>query len=209
MIGFEHIRNQTAGRSYEEILPVKRRNAVLIPLVEKEGEIHILFEVRQAGIRQGGEICFPGGMIEEGETAEEAAVRETAEELLSPEEKIEVMHIMSGPGGARIYSCLGILHEYQGTYSIQEVDHTFTVPLSWFAAHAPRTSIGAMAVETAEDFPFDLLPGGREYPWHKIPRRFYFYESEGGVIWGITAQLLYHALEILLGRSGDDPKAEI
>ena len=212
MIGFEHIRNQTAGRSYEEILPVKRRNAVLIPLVEKEGEIHILFEVRQAGIRQGGEICFPGGMIEEGETAEEAAVRETAEELLIPKEKIEViapMHIMSGPGGARIYSCLGILHEYQGTYSIQEVDHTFTVPLSWFAAHAPRTSIGAMAVETAEDFPFDLLPGGREYPWHKIPRRFYFYESEGGVIWGITAQLLYHALEILLGRSGDDPKAEI
>ena len=152
MIGFEHIRNQTAGRSYEEILPVKRRNAVLIPLVEKEGEIHILFEVRQAGIRQGGEICFPGGMIEEGETAEEAAVRETAEELLIPEEKIEViapMHIMSGPGGARIYSCLGILHEYQGTYSIQEVDHTFTVPLSWFAAHAPRTSTGAMAVETA------------------------------------------------------------
>ena len=200
MIGFEHIRNQTAGRSYEEILPVKRRNAVLIPLVEKEGEIHILFEVRQAGIRQGGEICFPGGMIEEGETAEEAAVRETA---------VAPMHIRSGPGGARIYSCLGILHEYQGTYSIQEVDHTFTVPLSWFAAHAPRTSIGAMAVETAEDFPFDLLPGGREYPWHKIPRRFYFYESEGGVIWGITAQLLYHALEILLGRSGDDPKAEI
>ena len=212
MIGLEQIRIQTAGRSYEEILPVKRRNAVLIPLVEKEGELHILFEVRQAGIRQGGEICFPGGMIEEGESAEEAAVRETAEELLIPEEKIEViapMHMMSGPGGARIYSCLGILHEYHGTYSIQEVDHIFTVPLSRFAAHAPRTSTGAMAVETAEDFPFDLLPGGREYPWHKIPRRFYFYESEGGVIWGITAQLLYHALEILLGRSGDDPKAEI
>ena len=98
----EQIRIRTAGRSYEEILPVKRRNAVLIPLVEKEGELHILFEVRQAGIRQGGEICFPGGMIEEGETAEEAAVRETAEELLIPAEKIEViapMHVMSGPGG--------------------------------------------------------------------------------------------------------------
>ena len=212
MIGLEQIRSQTAGRIYEEIMPVKRRNAVLIPLVNKEGEIHILFEVRQAGIRQGGEICFPGGRIEEGESAEEAAVRETAEELLIPEEKIEViapMHVMSGPGGAKIYSCLGFLHEYQGSYSIQEVDRTFTVPLSWFAAYAPRTSTGAMAVETEENFPFDLLPGGREYPWHKIPRRFYFYESEGGVIWGITAELLYHALEILLGRSGDDPKAEV
>ena len=208
----EQIRIRTAGRSYEEILPVKRRNAVLIPLVEKEGELHILFEVRQAGIRQGGEICFPGGMIEEGETAEEAAVRETAEELLIPEEKIEEiapMHVMSGPGGAKIWSCLGFLHEYDGTYSIKEVDHIFTVPLSWFAAHMPRTSAGAMVVETEGDFPFHLLPGGRGYPWHKIPRRFYFYESEGGVIWGITAELLYHALEILTGRSGDDPKTEV
>ena len=58
-----------------------------------------------------------------------------------------------------------------------------------------------MAVETAEDFPYEFLPGGREYPWHRIPRRFYFYESEGGVIWGITAELLYHALGVLSGRS--------
>lgn len=194
------IRRLTAGRSYKEIRPVRRENAVLIPLVEAEGETAVLFEVRQSGIRQGGEICFPGGRIEEDETAEEAAVRETAEELLIPAENVEVaaqMHVMSGPGGARISSCLGILHGYRGTYSEKEVSRVFTVPLRWFARHAPRVSDGAMRVETADDFPYELVPGGRNYPWHRIPRRFYFYESDGGVIWGITAELLYHCLKAL------------
>ena len=203
MTRLEQIRENTAGRSFEEIRPVRRRNAVLIPLIEKEGELCILFEVRQAGIRQGGEICFPGGMIEEHETAEEAAVRETAEELLIPEENIEViapMHMIGGPGGAELSSCLGILHGYTGTFSRREVDHVFTVSLSWFASHAPRICDGAMAVDLAEDFPYELIPGGRDYPWHRIPRRFYFYESEGGVIWGITAELLYHALGVLIGH---------
>ena len=203
MTRLEQIRENTAGRSFEEIRPVRRRNAVLIPLIEKEGELCILFEVRQAGIRQGGEICFPGGMIEAHETAEEAAVRETAEELLIPEENIEViapMHMIGGPGGAELSSCLGILHGYTGTFSKREVDHVFTVSLSWFASHAPRICDGAMAVDLAEDFPYELIPGGRDYPWHRIPRRFYFYESEGGVIWGITAELLYHALGVLIGH---------
>lgn len=205
MTRLEEIRQNTDGRRLEEIRPVKRSNAVLIPLVEERGELSILFEVRQTGIRQGGEICFPGGMIEKGENIQEAAARETSEELLLPAENIEViapMHSMSGPGGARISSCLGILHDYQGTFSKEEVDHVFTVPLRWFAAHPPRISSGEMAVRTAEDFPYELLPGGRNYPWRSIPRRFYFYESEGGVIWGITAELLYHALKVLLGEEG-------
>ena len=211
MTRLEQIRENTAGRSFEEIRPVRRRNAVLIPLIEKEGELCILFEVRQAGIRQGGEICFPGGMIEAHETAEEAAVRETAEELLIPEENIEViapMHMIGGPGGAELSSCLGILHGYTGTFAKREVDHVFTVSLSWFASHAPRICDGAMAVDLAEDFPYELIPGGRDYPWHRIPRRFYFYESEGGVIWGITAELLYHALGVLIGHPvGSRPEA--
>ena len=201
MIQMEKIRSKTAGRTLEEVSPVKRKNAVLIPLVETGGELSILFEVRQTGIRQGGEICFPGGGIEENETAEEAAVREASEELLIPREKIELiapMHVMTGPGGAKISSCLGVLRDYEGTYSGQEVERVFCVPLSWFASHKPRISDASMVVKTPEDFPYELLPGGENYPWHSIPRRFYFYETDGGVIWGITAQLLYHCLKVIL-----------
>ena len=201
MTQLEKIRSNTAGRTLEEVSSVSRKNAVLIPLVETGGELGILFEVRQTGIRQGGEICFPGGKIEENETAEEAAVRETSEELLISPEKIEViapMHAMTGPGGAKISACLGILHGYEGTYSTEEVERVFFVPLRWFASHEPRISDAAMVVKTAADFPYELLPGGENYPWHSIPRRFYFYESSGGVIWGITAQLLYHCLKVIL-----------
>ena len=206
MTQMEKIRSKTAGRILEEVSSVKRKNAVLIPLVKTGGDLGILFEVRQSGIRQGGEICFPGGRIEENETAEEAAVRETSEELLIPRGKIEViapMHTMAGPGGAKISSCLGILHDYEGTFSKEEVERVFCVPLSWFASHEPRTSDAAMVVKTPEDFPYELLPGGADYPWHRIPRRFYFYESEGGVIWGITAQLLYHCLKVILGDNAE------
>jgi len=205
----EKIRSNCAGRTYEEINPVRRKNAVLIPLVEEEGELSLLFEVRQAGLRQGGEICFPGGKIEENETTEEAAVRETSEELLIPRENIEViapMHTMTGPGGAKISSCIGILHDYKETFSKQEVDRVFTVPVRWFASHAPRVSSGAMKVETSEDFPFELIQGGRDYPWHSIPRKFYFYESRGGVIWGATAQLLYHCLKVILREEELNPE---
>lgn len=201
LMSLKTIRSKIEGRISEEIRPVRRRNAVLIPLAEKEGALHILFEVRQAGIRQGGEICFPGGMIEEGETPMEAAARETAEELLIPSENVEIlapMHTMSGPGGAQIDSFLGVLHDYRGSYSRAEVDHVFTVPLDWFAQYTPRRSKGAMTVETAEDFPYDYIPGGKGYPWRKIPRTFYFYETQGGVIWGMTAELLYHCLKVLL-----------
>ena len=163
------------------------------------------------GSGRGGEICFPGGGIEENETAEEAAVREASEELLIPREKIELiapMHVMTGPGGAKISSCLGILRDYEGTYSKQEVERVFCVPLSWFASHKPRISNASMVVKTPEDFPYELLPGGENYPWHSIPRRFYFYESDGGVIWGITAQLLYHCLKVILSDDTETPGAD-
>ena len=52
--------------------------AVLVPLVEANGELHLLYEVRAATLqRQPGEVCFPGGRIEEGETAVQCALRET------------------------------------------------------------------------------------------------------------------------------------
>ena len=62
-----------------------RRAAVLVLLCNVDGEPSILFTKRAAHLNQhAAEISFPGGHVELGETAEQAALRETYEELLPP-----------------------------------------------------------------------------------------------------------------------------
>ena len=46
-------------------------------------------------------------------------------------------------------------------------------------------------IEPAEDFPFELIEGGRDYPWHTGRTEMYFYEYEGEIIWGLTARILH------------------
>ena len=59
-----------------------RRAAVILPLIEINNEIHLLFEVRSKKMKsQPGDICFPGGKIEENESPKSAALREASEEL--------------------------------------------------------------------------------------------------------------------------------
>ena len=60
----------------------KPPSAVLVPLMEKENGINVVFTQRALHmIHQPGDICFPGGHHENDETAEETAIRETYEEL--------------------------------------------------------------------------------------------------------------------------------
>lgn len=197
------ILHRVEGRAAERIVPVKgRRAAVLIPLLQNtEGELSILFEVRGADVGQPGEVCFPGGRVEPGEEPGETVLRETCEELLLDPSQVQIaapMHVMSAHGGTEVYSYLGVLHGYPGTYSEEEVDHVFTVPLRWFRTHPPRIHDGFMMVDPGEGFPYELIPHGRNYPWHKVPRCFYFYETKEAVIWGMTADLLYYGLDVIL-----------
>ena len=44
------------------LMDARRAYAVLVPLVERDGELHLLYEVRASTLRrQPGEVCFPGG----------------------------------------------------------------------------------------------------------------------------------------------------
>ena len=63
------------------LMGARHSYAVLCPLVEKPDGLYLLFEVRAAGLRQGGEVCFPGGRVDAGESAVDCALRETEEEL--------------------------------------------------------------------------------------------------------------------------------
>ena len=62
------ISRRLSGRS-PRLQDVTAEYAVLVPLVEGGEELSLLFEVRAYTLRrQPGEVCFPGGRIEPGES---------------------------------------------------------------------------------------------------------------------------------------------
>lgn len=143
--------------------------AVLIPILIRDGSYHVLYEVRAAKLHtQPGEICFPGGRIEEGEEPLEAAVREVTEELCVRRDQIEVVGKLDetiGPGAVPFFAYIGVLHGYRGTWSRAEVERVFTVPLDWILTHDPVVYRVRMDQRLPEDFPYEYVPGGRDYKW--------------------------------------------
>ncbi len=189
----------------EDLTASKKASAVLIPLVKDERDetgFSVLFEVRAEGIGQAGEICFPGGGIEEDEAGEEAAIRETSEELLIEPDTIELLAPIAeqmGPKNRKVKSYVGILHNYKMTYSEDEVARVFTLPLSWLMKYEPISAKTTYSVDESDDFPYELIPGGRSYPFSKRERTFWFYKTSEGTIWGITAEALREFLRIVAG----------
>ena len=176
--------------------------AVLLPLVEVDDEVHILFEVRSLKMRrQPGEVCFPGGKIEKGEDPQKAAVRETSEELGIPEtEIIDVFPLdyMVSAFGTIIYPFVGRISNLNSIIPNEaEVGEVFTVPLAFFKKNQPDSYKINFQVEPEDGFPFDLIIGGENYNWQTRTMDEYFYRAKGKVIWGLTARVLTHFIEMM------------
>ena len=175
-------------------------SAVLVPLLEKDGEYHLLFEVRAGVLKcQPGEVCFPGGAVEKGETRKEAAVRETMEELGVYKSQIDLvapLDILITPANLGVYPFLAELKGYKGTFSGDEVDHVFTVPLKWFLEREPECYDTDVQTIPGKDFPFDLIPGGEDYHWRRGRYKVMFYRYGENVIWGMTAKILHSFVEM-------------
>ncbi|MBM7649167.1 8-oxo-dGTP pyrophosphatase MutT (NUDIX family) [Bacillus ectoiniformans] len=177
--------------------------SVLLPLIEINGELHVLFEVRSFHMRrQPGEICFPGGKFDPDDKDElHTAIRETAEELgIQPNDvkNIIPLDFMLSPFGTIIYPFTGIISSKKELQlNPDEVAEIFTVPLDYLLAAKPEIHQINFKVEPDEGFPFDLIIGGQDYNWQtrKMDEYFYFYEDK--IIWGLTAKILKHFLELL------------
>lgn len=177
--------------------------AVLVPLIEIDKELHLVYEVRSNTIAQPGEISFPGGRIEEGESPAEAAIRETSEELLLNKANIEViteLNYASSKSGSFVFTFLGLIKDIEADemdYNIDEVSELFFVPLSFFLENEPEKHYMNYYPEADKGFPYHMVNNGEDYNWGNIRYPVYFYEYEDYIIWGLTAKITYSFIKEL------------
>ena len=189
-------------------------SAVLIPLVKMNGEYHLLFQKRAATIRQGGDICFPGGGFEVGvdKSFKDTALRETFEELGIAKKDIKILGQLDtymAPIGAVIESFVARVKKkaYKNMkIDSREVEKTIVIPISFFKDNEPEEytlSHEIQPYKINEDgkkeilFPVEELglPDTYKKPWGNKRHKIWVYKYDGEVIWGITSVIIKDVIE--------------
>ena len=185
------------------LLGARHSYAVLCPLVERPDGLHLLFEVRARNLSQGGEVCFPGGRMEAGETPAQCALRETEEELSIPAAEVSLLgtpDFICNQMGFLLRPVLGLV-SLAGFAALRpspdEVAEAFTAPLSFFAETAPEPWRYELVPQVPEDFPYESVGIPRDYAWNHgwvdVPVWYW----QGHAVWGMTARLVRDLIKSL------------
>ena len=158
----------------------QRGASVLIPLVMRDEWQVILTQRPQTMPSHAGQIAFPGGKREDGETALQAALRETEEEVGLAATDISVIGRLpsfNAVSDYRVTPFIGIVSPKAKVIpDAREVEDVFETPLSFLmneGNHVPR----------------DVFFQGKNHRLYDMP-----YESSDGKhrnIWGMTAMMMY------------------
>jgi 8-oxo-dGTP pyrophosphatase MutT (NUDIX family) len=159
--------------------------AVLVPLVNRPGQVHLLLTQRTAHLDDhAGQISFPGGRVESADASrEETALRETEEETGLPRSAVAVLGRLPNyeiPSGFRITPIVGWIEPpFELKPDPFEVAGVFEAPLEHFldAARYQR----------------------REFQFRGRHRHYLAIPFEGHYIWGATAGMLYSLCRLLRG----------
>lgn len=181
--------------------------SVLVPLVEKEDGLHLLFELRAAHMkRQPGEVCFPGGKVEPGESLQQCAVRETVEELGINEDDIRIinqMDVMHTYSNFTLFPYLGVIRAEalkRLDCNPDEVEEIFTVPVEHLLNNEPFLYKMQIKPLIKEDFPYERIKFPKSYKWRVGTNDIPIYEYENRIIWGLTGRVTMNLMEVLKGR---------
>jgi 8-oxo-dGTP pyrophosphatase MutT (NUDIX family) len=129
---FENYKRQECDS--KDLLPA----GVLVPLFEKNGELHVVLTQRTNEVEHHkGQISFPGGSKDKRDTTIlETALRETEEEIGLPRNAIDVfgkLNDFQTPSGFCITPIVAFLLPFPSfSMNTAEVSKIFDVPLSFF-----------------------------------------------------------------------------
>ncbi|HZK10368.1 MAG TPA: CoA pyrophosphatase [Clostridia bacterium] len=178
------------------ILPYKQFSVAII-LHKIQGKEYVILEKRSPNlVYQPSDISLPGGKIEPGETKEEAAIRESCEELHLKPQELEVygqLDRLHTPYGVEVSVFFMRLNKKEkiSSWSLDEVEKVFYYPLEELLKKVPT-----YYVETShdfnDDFPFEYIQGGKDYPFKTMKLPYYFYPVEDTWVWGLTARILHY-----------------
>lgn len=165
----------------------KQPAAVLIPFLWKKGEWHLLFIRRTLHEldRHSGQVAFPGGRCDSGETeAESAALREAAEEVGVHPKDVQILGKLRDMLTITNYRVTPVVGRMPWPYKLvlqpEEVSRAFTIPLGWLADPANR-----------EVRQRDISLFGEPIPV------IFFKPYDGETLWGASARMTMLLLEAL------------
>ncbi|MCP4177466.1 MAG: CoA pyrophosphatase [bacterium] len=195
--------------------------SVLIPIFyDKNGVAQFIFQERAAHIRQGREVCFPGGVIDrQDENSKSAAIRETVEELGVESDKIRVtgkLGKLFAPMTVLIETYIGIIDindVSELNYSRDEVAKVFSIPVDLLAGMKPeKYTVISRVHPTYRDennnvvvlFPAKSLGLPERYwrSWGGRKHEVTLYNTDHGKIWGLTAQLVCYYFKKCYKKNG-------
>ena len=170
-----------------------RSSAVLVAIADGPEGAAVLLTRRSETLRSHrGEISFPGGRLDSGETFEAAALREAHEEVSLQPSVVRLTGrldpISTMVSRSFIVPVVGTVDAETPLWpAADEVDRILWVPL----AELTRT---------------DTF---REEFWEVNGERrpIFFFELDDETIWGATARILHQLLRVALGIDGPEPPA--
>ena len=156
--------------------------AVLVPLVWQDDEWHLLYTRRTDKVESHkGQVSFPGGACDEGETTpEQTALREAEEEIgISPKD-VKVLGRLANLITItyfRVTPVVGVV-KWPNVFRVgeNEVARVFTIPLGWLANPSNRWQFERSDLRRA------LIA---------------YHPYDGELLWGATARMTVDFLNIL------------
>ncbi len=191
-------------RAFTGVDPSARPAAVLVALFEDEdedeGEARVVLTVRSDRLRSHrGEVAFPGGRLDPGESVEAAALREAHEEVrLDPASVSLVGRLTPMPTVSSNTVMTPVVASLDARPALvpapDEVDRVFDVALADLVAEgAFREELWSVPGRPGSDG----RPGGEFPVW--------FFTAGGELIWGATARVLTELLCVVLSLPGPVP----